>query len=49
MYKTFPSSSPTNLPIAMKASREVLCLPIYPGIALVDQVNIASTIAEFSQ
>lgn len=31
-YKGLPSSSASNLPIALRASKEVLCLPIYPGL-----------------
>ncbi|MBT8585755.1 DegT/DnrJ/EryC1/StrS family aminotransferase [Polynucleobacter paneuropaeus] len=33
MYKNFPSSSASNLPVATKIANEVLCLPIYPGLS----------------
>lgn len=33
----------------MKASREILCLPIYPGIAIKDQMGIISLISKLSE
>jgi dTDP-4-amino-4,6-dideoxygalactose transaminase len=33
-YAGLHSSEPENLPVAEKAAAEVLCLPIYPGLAL---------------
>jgi len=44
MYKGLSSSAPENLPIAFKASKEVLCLPIYPSLELEDQIRIVSLI-----
>jgi dTDP-4-amino-4,6-dideoxygalactose transaminase len=44
MYQNLPSSGEENLPVASKASREILCLPIYPGISLEDQMSIISLI-----
>ena len=32
MYSNLPSSAPSNLPIATKMAKEVLCLPIYPSL-----------------
>lgn len=32
MYKAFPSSKIDNLPTAYEASRQVICLPIYPAL-----------------
>jgi len=32
-YKGLPSASALNLPVAAKAARQVLCLPIYPDLA----------------
>lgn len=32
MYRDLPSATPANLPEATRAAREVLCLPIYPGL-----------------
>lgn len=47
MYRGLPSADPSNLPVARRASREVLCLPIYPELdpAVVERVCglIAST------
>ncbi|MFZ4478457.1 MAG: DegT/DnrJ/EryC1/StrS family aminotransferase [Rhodoferax sp.] len=33
MYRGLPSASPSNLPIATRVAREVICLPIYPDLA----------------
>ena len=33
MYRNFPSSAASNLPVATKITNEVLCLPIYPGLS----------------
>lgn len=40
MYRSLPSSSPSNLPCAMQATKQVLCLPIYPDldIKVVDEI-----------
>ena len=32
MYRGLSSAAPGNLPVATKMSRQVLCLPIYPGL-----------------
>jgi dTDP-4-amino-4,6-dideoxygalactose transaminase len=40
MYQDFPSSNHFNLPIAVKASSEVLCLPIYPNLSRNDQMRV---------
>jgi dTDP-4-amino-4,6-dideoxygalactose transaminase len=34
MYKNLSSSSGSNLPVATKISKEILCLPIYPDLEL---------------
>lgn len=33
MYRGMPSADPARLPVATEASREILCLPIYPNLA----------------
>lgn len=40
MYRSLPSSSPSNLPYATQATKQVLCLPIYPNLELevVDEI-----------
>lgn len=40
MYQSFPSSLPSNLPCATKATKQVLCLPIYPDLEheVVDEI-----------
>ncbi len=32
IYRGLPSAAPSNLPVANKAAREVICLPIYPAL-----------------
>lgn len=32
MYRGLPSAAQSNLPVASKAAREVICLPIYPDL-----------------
>ncbi len=44
MYRGLPTSSPENLPYANKIADEVLCLPIYPGLLVQDQLRIVETI-----
>jgi dTDP-4-amino-4,6-dideoxygalactose transaminase len=43
-YRALPSAKPSNLPIASRASRQVLCLPIYPGLTTEDQHRVAEAI-----
>jgi dTDP-4-amino-4,6-dideoxygalactose transaminase len=40
MYRGLPSSSPSNLPYATQAAKQILCLPIYPDLdlAVVDEI-----------
>jgi len=40
MYRGLPSANKDNLPLATKAARQVLCLPIYPDLEreVVDQI-----------
>ena len=45
MYRGLPSAAQSNLPIAMKAAYQVLCLPIYPTLSDLDQQRIISHIA----
>lgn len=46
MYRTLPSAEPERLPIATRASEQVLCLPIYPELSQADQRRIAAIVAE---
>jgi dTDP-4-amino-4,6-dideoxygalactose transaminase len=32
MYRGLPSAAPSNLPVAHSVARQILCLPIYPGL-----------------
>jgi dTDP-4-amino-4,6-dideoxygalactose transaminase len=43
-YRGLPSSTPSNLPVATEASRQVLCLPIYPGLDAEDQQRIIDVV-----
>lgn len=45
MYRSYPSSSPGNLPCATKATKQVLCLPIYPDLELEVVDKICTIIA----
>jgi dTDP-4-amino-4,6-dideoxygalactose transaminase len=47
MYRGLPSASPANLPVATAASRQILCLPIYPDLELTTVERIADIIAEY--
>jgi len=38
MYRSMPSAAHSNLPHALQASRQIICLPIYPGLGF-DQVD----------
>ena len=46
MYRSLPSAQANNLPVAVAASKKVLCLPIYPSLLLEDQAKIVKTILE---
>jgi dTDP-4-amino-4,6-dideoxygalactose transaminase len=44
MYRSLPSAHASNLPVAMQASRQVLCLPMYPDLTAGDQARIIQLI-----
>lgn len=44
MYRSLPSSNPSNLPVAFEVSRQVLCLPIYPDLPNEDVIRICNEI-----
>ncbi len=44
MYRGLPSAAQSNLPVAKKASDQVICLPIYPALDAEDQAKIISII-----
>ncbi|MCC2954336.1 DegT/DnrJ/EryC1/StrS family aminotransferase [Massilia sp. IC2-477] len=46
MYRGLPSARRDNLPVAANAAARVLCLPIYPNLALEDVERIARLIRE---
>jgi Predicted pyridoxal phosphate-dependent enzyme apparently involved in regulation of cell wall biogenesis len=49
MYKGYASASKDNLKHAMRLSRQVLCLPIYPDLSEIDQDLIIELILALSQ
>ncbi|MCK7414506.1 DegT/DnrJ/EryC1/StrS family aminotransferase [Enterobacter cloacae] len=44
MYRHFPTANAQHLPVADEISHAVLCLPIYPGLAVADQRRIIEII-----
>jgi dTDP-4-amino-4,6-dideoxygalactose transaminase len=44
MYRGLPSAAQSNLPVAKKASDQVICLPIHPALDAEDQAKIISII-----
>ncbi len=44
MYRSLPSASPDNLPVATAAAQKIMCLPIYPNLEIADQIRIAQII-----
>lgn len=45
MYRGFPSANRNNLPIAVAASEQILCLPIYPDLPIAVVEEVAAIIA----
>jgi dTDP-4-amino-4,6-dideoxygalactose transaminase len=45
LYRDLPSAAPENLPVAERVAAQILCLPIYPGLAPGDVDRIAELIA----
>ena len=46
-YSGLPSAQPKNLPAAQTIADQVICLPLYPDLALSDVVRIADIITNF--
>jgi dTDP-4-amino-4,6-dideoxygalactose transaminase len=44
MYADLPSAAAGNLPVASRAAGQILCLPIYPGLATEAQHRIVDTL-----
>ena len=44
VYRAYESAAPENLPRGNAAARDVLCLPIYPGLDLADVAQICAAI-----
>lgn len=49
MYRGLPSANPDHLPVAREASRQVLCLPIYPALSDTDIGRVVDVIREASR
>ncbi len=45
MYRGLPSATASNLPVATRVAQQVICLPIYPGLASSDVQRVIDTIA----
>ncbi|MBY5468091.1 DegT/DnrJ/EryC1/StrS family aminotransferase, partial [Rhizobium leguminosarum] len=48
MYRSLPSSQPSNLPVATEAAQQVLCLPIYPDMEMEIVDKVCALIASLS-
>jgi dTDP-4-amino-4,6-dideoxygalactose transaminase len=46
MYCGLPSARLGNLAVAGRVARQILCLPIYPGLTEQDQMRVVTTIAD---
>jgi dTDP-4-amino-4,6-dideoxygalactose transaminase len=46
MYRDLPSAQRSNLPNAVSASEQVLCIPIYPGLQQVEQQRVIDLIKD---
>lgn len=44
MYKGLASAEPSNLPVATRAARQILCLPIYPDLQDEEQERIIAIV-----
>jgi len=44
MYRDLPSAVPANLPLAIEAAEQILCLPIYSDLSEADQFRIVEAI-----
>jgi dTDP-4-amino-4,6-dideoxygalactose transaminase len=49
MYRGLPSATPSSLPMAIKASREVICLPQYPNLSDEDIYKVCDVIEDMSK
>lgn len=43
-YRALPSASPTNLPVATRVARQVLCLPMHPELTEADQDRVVEAL-----
>ena len=48
-YRHLPSAAPSNLPIAQKIAKEVLCLPIYGELSVGNVERICDILKSFNQ
>jgi dTDP-4-amino-4,6-dideoxygalactose transaminase len=44
MYRQLPSADRARLPVAVRASAQVLCLPMYPGMSDADVEHVAALV-----
>jgi len=48
-YRDQPSAAPANLPVAARAAKDVLCLPLYGGLAEADVDRICDMVAAIGE
>jgi len=48
MYRDLPSADLTRLPVAVRAAKQILCLPIYPDLEPGDQDRVIEAIRDMS-
>lgn len=46
MYRGLPSATAANLPVATRVAQQVICLPIYPHLAMADVDRIAEVVRD---
>ncbi|WP_286782543.1 DegT/DnrJ/EryC1/StrS family aminotransferase [Leclercia sp. UBA1284] len=48
MYNHLPSAVSDKLPVASRLAEQILCLPIYPGLKIEDQMRVIETLRRYA-
>lgn len=48
MYNHLPSAASDKLPVASRLAEQILCLPIYPGLKIEDQMRVIETLRRYA-
>lgn len=48
MYNHLPSAASDKLPVASRLAEQILCLPIYPGLKIEDQLRVIETLRRYA-